>query len=54
MILNLFGIAAQMVCGLAGFARSGEDRSFVIAQERYPILDVAGVPQLAFDTEMST
>ena len=51
ILLNAFRIAPQVVRSLARFARSGEDRSFVIAQERYPILDVAGVPQLALQRQ---
>ena len=42
-----------MIRSLARLARSGEERPLVIAQERYPILDITRVPQLAFDIEMS-
>ena len=42
-----------MIGGLARLACSGEDRALVFAQKRYPILNVARVPQLAFDVEMS-
>jgi hypothetical protein len=42
-----------MIRSLARLARSGEDRPLIIPQQRYPILDIAGVPQLAFDIEVS-
>jgi hypothetical protein len=53
VLLQGFGIAAEMLRGLARLARSGEDRPLIIPQERYPVLDIARVPQLTFDIQMS-
>ena len=45
---------AKKVCSLRGFARRREDCAVVLFEEPDPIGDVAGVPKLALDPEVST
>ena len=45
---------SEIVGRLRRFARGGENRAVVVAQQFEPIFDVSGVPELALDAKMRT